>query len=277
MAKKANKSGASNANTDRAAAIAKAASQIKAADVTRLATSALASSTSRFALCQLALAFIGKVQPETPTYAARHAAARRAVGIGYLAGRFRRDGDNRPDDALLAYAGEVYSVAQWDAQKVDDKNGQRRADNGQKDGPETKARQSMRTYLSGLFGEAGIAAPRASGGSGQTDEQKAAKRAKALKEAKANPQSVIANIKSDTAQAAIKQLVANVRKADKEALALAPPAANDAEAFGEYAERMLVMLLQRADKVNAATNGAIPPQIGSALSDCKKAIAAARK
>lgn len=275
MAKKATKSSASNANTDRAALIAKEAAKIKAAEVTQLATNALASSTSRFTLCKLARAFIGKTQPETPTYAARHAAARRAVGIGYLAGRFRRDGDNRPDDALLVYAGEVYSVAQWDAQKVAE--GQRRADNGAQDGPETKARGAMRTYLSGLFGEAGIAAPRASGGSSMTDEAKAAKKAKALKEAKANPQSVIAGIKSETAQAAIKQLVANVRKADKEALALAPPAANDAEAFVEYAERMMVMLLQRADKVNAATNGAIPPQVGSALSDCKKAIGKARK
>lgn len=268
---KGKKTAVSNANTDRAALIAKAAATIKAADVALLSSTALASSTSRFDLCKRALAFIGGAKLESPLYAARHAAMRRALSIGYLAGRFRRDGDNRPDEALLVYAAEVYGCAKPDADKVDDKAGQRRCTEA-----EWRARGACRVWLSGITGEAGIKPPVASGG-GMTDEAKKARAAKALKEAKANPQSVVAGIKSEVAQTAIKQLVANARKADKEALKLAPPAANDAEAFVEYAERMLVMLLQRADKVNAATNGAIPPQVGSALSDCKAAIAKARK
>lgn len=269
MPKKINKPAVSNANTDRKAAIAKAAATIKAADTQLLATTALSSSTSRFDLCRKALAFIGKAGIDSPVYAARHAAARRSIGIGYLAGRFRRDGDNRDDEALLTYAADVYGRAAWDSERVAD--GQLRCDGGEADGPETKARTAMRVYLSGIFGEAGIKAPASSGGGNNGAEKRAAAKAKALKEAKANPSAVIANIKSETAQAAIKALVSKSKAQAREASAFAPDC-SDAEAFTKSIQRVAVAFLQSASKLNAKTNGAIKPHILSALEDFKTAV-----
>lgn len=260
----------SNANTDRAALIAKAASRIKPEATNALANSALTSSLSRFELGNKLLAFIGKTAPDSVDYAARYNAGRRSLLVGYLAARVRRDGDNRPDDVLLTYGAEILDCAKADAGSL--KDGQRRRTEA-----EERAYGAGRVWLSGIVGECGIKPPVANGGGNNGADKTAERKAKALKEAKANPQAAIAAIKSEVAQTAIKQLVANARKADKEALKLAPPAANDAEAFVDYAERMVVMLLQRLDKVAAATGGAVPPQIGSALTDCKAAIAAARK
>lgn len=265
MPKGKNKAGANSANTDRAKAIAAAAAKIKAGDTTALAKSAIASVQSRMALGASLLAFIGNAKVDSPLYAARYNAGRRSLVLGYLAARFRRDGDNRPDDVLLTYAGECLDAAKVDAASL--KDGQRRRTES-----EERAYGAARVWLSGVVGECGIKPPAASGGgSRQTDEEKAKAKAKAIKEAKANPQAVIAGIKSETAQAAIKSMVAKARAGAKEAIAFAP-STDDAEAFVQSLQRAAVAWLQAFDKVNAKSNGAIPPHISSALTDFKAAV-----
>lgn len=265
MPKKTNKpAGASNANTDRAALIAKEAAKIKAADTSLLASTALASSTSRFDLCKRIVAFIGNAGITSPVYAARHGAARRSIGIGYLAGRFRRDGDNRTDDELLAYAGEVYGCAKPDAEKVAD--GQRRCTDA-----EWAARGAMRVYLSGIFGEADVKAPAASGGGDNGAKAREAAKAAALKAAKADPDKAISKVQNDVLAAAIASKVAKARADAKAAQGLS---LESVPAFMRSLEKALILFGQQADKMNAKAKGALPPQVSGIIADARKALSA---
>jgi len=257
MAKK-NSNRVSKTDTAKArkAAIARETSKIAVADTTALATSALSSGTSRFELGKRLQGFLAGAKVDGPLYAARYNAGRRSISIGYIAAYFRRHGDNREDDALLSYAAEVMDCAKPDAQKIAD--GQRRCTER-----DWQARSAARTFTSGLCAEIGVKPPVSNGGG--ANNRRGAGAGKRQQQKPLSP----------AAKEAVAKAVAKVKREAAQGLKFAPPKNMDREAFGEYALRTITMLLQNGDKVNAKTNGSIPPQVTSALVDCKAAIKSA--
>lgn len=209
---------------------------------------------------------IGNGKAETPGYAGRYNVARRAYMMGAIAAYLTAKGDNRGIDDLLVAAGTILDSAKPDAAKVADN--QRRCTDA-----EWKARGAVRQSWSLLCSDFGIDVPKTAGGGANNSRGAGANTPKTAEE-------IVARA-SETTREAVGKLIAKAKrsanKEAREALQFAPPSnASDVEAFGEYVERMAFAMFQRCDKVNAATRGAVPPALGSAIADFRDAVNAAR-